>query len=176
MILMDALKGLDKEQRIKVGATGGSGYFYCGTVEDFMENIAAYNDTLNAYAQARVQRAESELSKHIANYPTIGKWAASEVKTADSELTLKSYEAFIEFWIRNLRRKRTTLIERKEALINYTALPFRKCEYDDADPAADPGVKRIMVSGEELGLFWTTDEADGNRLGVQSTGEAEDED
>ena len=175
MILMDALKGLDKEQRIKVGATGGSGYFYCGTVEDFTENIASYNDTLNAYAKARVQRAESELAKHIAAYPTIAKWAAKAVESADSDLTLKSYEAYLEFWIRNLKRKRTTLIERKVSLDTYTALPFRKTDYDDADPSADPDVKRVMVSGDELGMFWTTDEADGNQIGLQSTGEADED-
>ncbi len=61
MKLKEQLAAMDGEQKIKVGAKDGVGYFYVGTVADMIENMSDYTARVRQIAVDAEYRAEISL-------------------------------------------------------------------------------------------------------------------
>ena len=61
---------MNKAQRIKIGAKNGTGWFYCGTVKRFLDNIDAYDSEIRSHWQKRLATAKENLREATRAMPS----------------------------------------------------------------------------------------------------------
>lgn len=165
--LKRTLEGIeDKETRIKIGAKDGSGFFYVGTVGDFLNHSDEYEQADIAYFDNRVRRSNNNLET-ILNTDTsysgyakrqYGKWKNTGTRP---NFTMDGYEVFLRGHAVQVLKKFQTYISERQYRADRTSLMSRMVtNVFDADEVVEPaGVRVIQIEGKESGQFWTMDEA-----------------
>lgn len=142
----------DYEGKIKVGASGGSSFYYVGDTEDLRANIVDYENKLKEYAEERVKNAKRNLAAVARANPTPLDYVR-KFPDGDAQGFLK----YVNQWLNEYRTKTRTLEDAQENLKNYTTMLMREVvkEYDAT--AYDTG-KIVLLEGSENGAYWTSDE------------------
>ena len=142
MTIIELLSGYDKDQRIKVGSLNG--FFYVGYVEDFLDRHQEISGKIYSFIHMRHVITKRQYEGLLKNSPN-KKWdiAASKV----------SYKAAEE------REKNYIPVGKRQVESVY------KTENDwDGDCLI------VIVTGEEMGRFWTWDDAEPGSVGVGING------
>lgn len=177
MKILNALEPYDYNKPLKVGASDGSGFFYCGTVGDFVEDMEDYSDLLRKHAQANVQAANRRLNQRLNNPPTIERFCREELRSDKPNLSFENFTFYVNHYfsaIKNLKSAADTQV------FNYDAFkPLGKREVVDireASYAADPGVTILIIEGYEIGKYWTVDEVKGKThiAFIENSGDEDD--
>ena len=142
--LVDILSMLDGTRIVKIGAKGGTSFFYCGDVETFLENIEEYSNDCYKTAKRTRDRAWLRLEPYLQK---------------PSEVTNQNYS----MWLEELDKR-----SHVAHVTNFRFNEFKPLDERDildsfiANETADkqrPLV--IIVEGYERGKYWTLDAAEG---------------
>ena len=142
MDLKQALENMSPNQKVKIGAKQGTGWFYCGTAKRFLDNVTEYDAEIRNKWTAIVAKAWHNLERAMEQrrglvaIDDIRRWAKNIVQKCDRidtvTRTAKSY----------------TPIDEREVL-----------SIREADKTIDEDTVNIMIAGHEYGAFWCFDEA-----------------
>lgn len=158
--LIDFIQKLDADKKIKIGANNGSGFFYCGTAGDFVENAAAYDVIVNRETMRKYNRALHEYKRYMSGDP--GSLAAY-LKYADrvgEDFSLDGYTDFLQAYFKACEVRKMLLARRTAEKDSYKDLTARHlADTFEADELADPGVTVILTEGYEEGKYWMHHEA-----------------
>ena len=182
-MLKDKLAYYPGNARLKVGAANGSGFFYIGTVKDFLDNIDKYSErtlkalnisaenTLNSFiAMSRCFPAPDEYFKWGEETPlgTI----LDDIKRTESRFDwhgsnnsamqyFKNLSLYIKKTSEHRRRAQTAEARVKQFV------PFASRDVEDifiASSVVEPEETLVfMIEGFEFGDYWSSDEVKGNR-------------
>ena len=145
-------------QRLKLGSA--SGFWYVGTVGDFLDRIENINDSANYHTYSQLQFAERNYSALQRKWIDYQKQVLSEIMKDDHKITVDSYveTAAKLFKAIDAARNRVKTWRKRRLCFEHVAnRAVKECEF--SDPAADLGVLRCVITGYEVGAYWTTDEA-----------------
>ena len=161
----------DKTQKIKIGADNGSSFFYVGTVEDFTANESKYEQADISYYDNCVKSAEDNLDALLNADTSFSGYAKAQYRkwvtvSARPNFSTSAYSVFLENHAHQLMVKFDSLIkERKNRLERLVLMERPVTQKFNADITVEPdGVIVLSVKGNEIGAFWTTDEADGPQI------------
>ena len=160
MLLKD-LKEKNPDQIIKIGSVDGTGFWYCGTVRYFLDNISSINKTVKEYSAAQLASAQKAFESLLESYPTPADYAKLELKKEAEErkMSVEGYNKLLSRWFSAVISADARIKTWEQRFENYVALSKREVKDSDmADPVVDEGVLWILVDGFEAGRYWTTDE------------------
>lgn len=177
MKIAKALKDYDPDKLLKVGAKNGSGFFYCGTVGDFLENMEDNSDLLRKHAISILQAAKRRLNQRISNPPTIDRFTREQLRgDGNPNLTFQNYRFYVEHWFSGVYGLKQAADNHEQRYDAFKPLDKRDVvEVRESLAAADPGVTALIIEGYELGRYWTMDEAAGKSY-IAFANEVEDDD
>lgn len=165
MKILEAIKNYPGEQKLKIGAANGTGWWYVGTVGDVRMNIQALNEKCHKYAMDVQKNAVRSLNNRLKNQPTPEAFARAQIKKADArgwlDLSREAYQAALERYFADVYKTVLHLKTVSQQLKEYVDLQQREIvDFSMSDPAADFDTLRVVTDGFEEGGFWTTDEAE----------------
>lgn len=182
MSLKTFLKLRDRDTQIKVGAQNGSGFFYIGTVGDFLDNSEKYEQADISYFDNRVKRANENLESTLNADTSYSGFAKKQYRKWENTGTkpifsTDAYNQFLCGHASQLLKKFQTFINERKYRGERTPLMSRKVtDFFAADKVAEPeDVLVIQIEGRESGQYWTFDEAE-SIPAVKFSGYAEEED
>lgn len=171
--LLQELAEIDGEQKIKVGAK--TSFFFCGTVNQLLDNMNQYSDSMKLMAFKIARSAEMSHKKLVNNPPSLTIYAMGECNRATPRMTMEGWNNEVKRWFENVLRSEMHLRDVKNYSTEFVWLGKRKVkEIRDADEVIDPATKIIVIDGNERGRFWTFEEVKGSNFGLQN--EEEDDD
>lgn len=162
------LEGIEnKKTKIKVGAKNGSGFFYVGTVGDFLDQSEKYEWADITYFDNRVKRANDNLEMMLNADTSYSGYAKKQYRKWENtgmrpNFTVDSYDVFLRGHAKQVLKKFQTYISEKQYRADRTPLMSRMVTDNfDADRVVEPaGVMVIQIDGRESGQYWTFDEAE----------------
>lgn len=162
MKILNALEPYDYKKPLKVGSSDGSGFFYCGTVGNFVEDMEDHSDLLRKHALASVQAANRRLNQRLSNPPTIDRFCREELRSDKPNLTFENYRFYVDHYFAAIKGFKSAADTQEEHYEAFKPLSKREVvEIREASDAADPGVTILIIDGYELGKYWTVGEAKG---------------
>lgn len=159
--LVTAVKALNSDTRIKVGAKDGSAFFYVGTAGDFLENLEAYNSECEGETIRKYRNAKKEYERYASGDPgSIEAFIRLQSRRETPVITFDGYLEFLRQYFHQLEVRRSVLRTRTADKENYKHLRNRGLvEAYKADPVADPDCDMILITtGVEYGGYWLTSE------------------
>jgi len=162
MKVLESLKELNDDVKLKVGSKDGSSFWYMGTVGDFRDNIVEYNDRAYKYATQKRNRAYKSFQFTVENPMTPDHYVRKQLKTeAYPSYSYKDYIDKLNKWFESLTRKQKTLKSANDELENYVKLKKRSSvNLYYQDPLVDELCAILIIEGCELGGFWLFNEAE----------------
>jgi len=161
-VLNKYIKTLPDDQMIKVGSKNGCGWWYVGTVKDFIKKMDDISLELNKALKAIKKTSERNLETKLRNWPTPERYARFQLRKNDFEkaLTYNAYNAWLSNWFTSVAKQKKSIIKAKENVKFFVDLYKREIiETSKADEVIEEDCIRILVEGVEDGMFWSTDEA-----------------
>ena len=140
MLLGEFLKQYDVDHLIKLGSVDGSGFFYCGTTDDILAHLAAYDCLLYGREVHLIRRCIERINQMEA--------AGPQSEDPNS----------VETWEHEVQRRKERLAWLRNNHEHYIHLGDREVvEFYDAT-GYDEGSVIVIISGYENGAYWTLDE------------------
>ncbi len=164
MKIEDIIEKFPEHYNLKIGANNGNGYFYCGTISDWVQNCDEYSEKLKEVALRRCNRSRNTCNNAIRNL-------LRDIKEY-YELTGKSlpddYIDSLDIYILNIAKMVNTKNNSKNRFNNYIPVKEREViNYFEADLAVEyPECLVILVKGTESGKFWDITEGGDNHVGI----------
>ena len=152
MTISEALEGFAGETMLKIGAAAS--YFYIGTVWDYLAREKEIDAEVRRYYKNKRKAREEERKTLLERDMGINTYAAG-----CKEPNLEGYLTRITGWFGQVRIANRRLEKAKLDISRYVSIYNRevvRCE--KADPVIEPDCIIIVVEGNEVGKFWTTDE------------------
>lgn len=146
--LKETLERMSPSQIVKIGS--GNGYFYIGTVEDYLESSKEYDSQSVVHLEEYKRRLESA-KKRLSSLAVLSKVYGCN---PDSDAAKKYRQ-----WVR-IARANITFLENAVK----SGKPFSKRNVLDIYESCmvyDEGTICVIVEGVERGKFWTIDETRG---------------
>ena len=165
MKILEAIAQYPAEQKLKIGAADGTGWWYVGTVGDVRMWNEALDEKCHKYAMDIQKNAVKSLNARLKNQPTPEAFARAQIKKAEDtgeylDLSREAYQAALEKYFADVHKAVAHMKAMSKRLKEYVKLQEREViDCAMSDKAADPGVVRVLTAGYENGAFWTTDEA-----------------
>lgn len=182
MDLDDALKEIkDKKTPLKVGAKYGTAFFYCGTVGDFEKHIDEISDKEYKKICKAYEHTKSELEGVVRRFPRIRNripdyklsltaWieaAKGYAKDFDEYYTNGTLDFLCDCgkWAQKVKDNRYTLENAEKKVQGFMPLRTRGVmEAFYTAPAADSACPLVLIiSGYEIGDYWTVEESNEKR-------------
>ena len=177
MSIEKELAGRPWNAKLKVGASDGSGFFYCGTVGDFITNMDDYSSLCEKNAHTSVIVAKKTLETRVKNPPSIDRFIRSEIKKPKHDFSLKNFEFYLRHYLDAIDRLTNAVDNAVVIESKFKHLDQREVvEIREASQVSDPGVLICIISGYEKGAYWTMDEAIGKHYINFSNSFMEDDD
>ena len=161
-VISKYIKTLPDEQMIKVGSKNGCGWWYVGTVVDFIKMMDEISLELNKSLKATEKASVRNLETKLRNWPSPERYARFQLRKNDFEesLTYNAYNAWLSNWFTAIAKQKKAVIKAKGNIKNFVELSKREViETSKADEAIEEDCLRILIEGVEDGAFWSTDEA-----------------
>lgn len=165
MKILEAIAKYPAEQKLKIGAADGTGWWYVGTVGDVRMWNEALDEKCHKYAMDIQNNAVKSLNARLKNQPTPEAFAWAQIKKAEDngeylDLSREAYKAALEKYFADVHKAVAHMKAMSKRLKEYVKVQEREViDCAMCDPAADAGVVRVLTAGYENGAFWTTDEA-----------------
>lgn len=159
MTLQALLKTKDPELKIKIGAADGTGWFYCGTVEDYLDNYGRYDLEVLEYTFDRKKKAQEARDSLIRAGFNPVKYVKRELQFNRLSFTLDGYMASLAEWLHTVEIKSKTYAAACDAYDNYRSLHTRPVM--SAENAEETNCIRVIVPGTEHGGYWETQDGTG---------------
>lgn len=141
------------ERTLKIGSS--SGFFYCGTAENFMKKIGIYDIAINKFFCRAATSYYLQYEQQLKNPPTIVDYAKEVLQSKRACFSLEKFESRIMDWFMSTRERHEAA--KKAETIAKETKPLAKREVLEnrmADPAADEGAEIIIIEGFERGGIW----------------------
>lgn len=165
MELLRMLHQLHPGAKIKIGAKNGTGYFYMGTVRDFLESKEVFRDMDHAYFEKRKKSAEKNFNTELYRDVSVSAFVRKEFqkdKIAGERpiFTQAAYEQFVANYLKCLSKKYQKLLKERQIFITHVPLLNRTVVEDfNADQSVDDNTMAIIIEGHEMGAYWMFSEA-----------------
>lgn len=162
MTLRQALRNLEPESKIKVGAINGTAWFYIGTNDDLERGFADYDAALMRMWKKKLKNAKDSLKVLLTVTVTIESYVMSQIRRSGTpEFTIEGYKAHIEECLRNVRYLHHQMQRCQDIINNPVPLSMRPVvDTYKATLKEEKGYTLIRIEGFEPGVFWTSGEAD----------------
>ena len=166
MKIIEALEKYSKNQALKVGSKEGNGYFYCGDVGDFIENLNAYSDIMHDHFVERYENAKENSETVISRF-------CSEVfQVVNKGMFTSDYISSIKPIFGRIGKVVNTEANAKNLADRYIPLIDRSVvDSYYADNVVDFDCLILIVDGFESGKFWCMEEAGDFHIGLNSKAE-----
>lgn len=162
--LREALSSLPGDQHIKLGTKYGSGFFWIGKAGDLKETLDTVSDQMH---KVLVKAADKEIQIILKRQPArYGLWVAQNLRAYLEDRSAKVITDYYHYQLYrdDFDRKTTEKAEAaKEKIQNaHKFMPLGSRTVADAFKAPDvveaEDTVNIIISGDESGKWWTTDE------------------
>ena len=166
------LEKLPKDAALKVGSK--SGYFYCGTVEDFLEHMDEYSFFAERRANGIAKKAGAKLKSALDSSVSPGDYARSVCGAEEPRIALTSqgYLAYLDDYFKHVEKLKTLCLRAEEKRRSFCQIRFRKVVRVEKT-TLEENCYVMILSGDEIGGFWLTTDAKGTNI---SFGTEEDDD
>lgn len=159
MKLIGVLKTLPPDRSIKVGCVDGTGWFYCGTVEDLTGRIIHYNYVFRCHLKQKYTEAKKRRAEFQQNEFSVDSFVKQQLKENHPSFTLERYQIHLMRCFKELTRL-VELEKNAEKDLDLPALSSLVVEnVFDADNAVDTDCTNILLAGNLRGAFWFKAEA-----------------
>jgi len=160
MTVRETLEKFEDSQKVKIGASGGSGWFVIGTVEEIKANLADIETAIMVYPNQRLERAEKAFSKACHNPMDMSAYMLKQLARHQQgfvpDLTWEGYLKEFEKYCHTVETKLATIRRMEDAKYNVKQLMDR--EVLDVSKSIKKDGMRILVEGNEEGLWWDAEE------------------
>ena len=158
--LLQLLKST-KHKSVKIGAENGTGFFYVGSVDNFITNIERVDAACHMAADHRVRNCKTRMERLLKNCPTPGMFSARLLaKGRVNEITAEGYNSLLNEYFGKVRSLDEETKRAEELLEHYTTIELRTVvTCFEADPDVDEDCLVIIIEGWELGKYWMLEEA-----------------
>ena len=136
MTLIEFLE--DCEDLIKVGATSGSGYFFCGQAKNLLEGMETYDRKLRAYEKKRMDRSAHKLEL-MTERPS-NDWEDPE----KALIMIEKQKRLVRRWT--------------DSYNSHIYLGDRQVMQTYPLHVYDEEYLAVIVDGDTFGAYWTSDE------------------
>lgn len=169
-----ALQGLPKDAGLKVGAK--SGYFYCGTVEDFLEHMDEYSFFAERRANGAIKKARAALKAAYESNASPGEYARNNLTIEEPrvKLTSEGYAKFLDSYFDGIEKLMRNVMRAEEARLEFKQFRFRNIIRLEKT-SLEENCYVMVMSGEEVGKFWELTDANGCALSFATAEEEEDD-
>lgn len=171
-------KALDKlapDTGLKVGAK--SSYFYCGTAEDFAENIDEYSFAAERRAEMKVRKARNSLKSLLETSVSPGDYAKQNIHAGEAQqkLTAQGYMDYLADYFKEVERRVKQRIAAEQALSKFTPLRNRDViRFEKSDVEKNCFI--LILSGDEIGTYWMLPDAKNSHLSFTAIDSEDEED
>lgn len=174
MKLKEKVESFEAGQKIKVGCVDGSSFFFCGDRETFLANIDEYNTQLLRRAHWKEQSTRRSLNKFMSVPPTLVQYVAQELEKEHPHPSLEAYQSSVKGWINGCVGRSHNVKEAEKYRKSYVTLSEREVvEEREAEQTVEENAKILIVTGNEVGLYWTMDEATKKPFAIALANDAE---
>ena len=158
---MDELKKVlsnTEHKNVKIGAENGSGFFYAGSIVNYLDNIERVDKACHLAAKQNVSRHKDRIDRMCRNCPTPEAFARRCLARDEQEkMTSENYSQFLDAYYKKLCSVSEETQKAEDILNNWKVLAQRKVVRCD-DSIADEDCLVVIIEGYELGRYWTLDE------------------
>ena len=162
--VIKSLEYLSPDSAIKVGSK--SNYFYCGTVQDFIDHIDEYSYFALKRADASLKKAKRLLKNALDMSISPSDYARSLLENETVFPIAPSANGYLEY-LDNYFHQINKLSERCRRALEIKAA-FKDFKYRDVLrlelSTAEPNCYVLILSGEENGGYWMTSDAKDSNL------------
>lgn len=146
------------QRTIKIGAQ--SGYFYCGTVKNFLNNMDVYDTSIRSFFSRHAIKEKKTYENYLNNPPTLSEFAES-VLSNGCEFDLRDYEENVLRWFSMVHKRRDMKNEAEEKRDTTKNLSVREVkEHRMANPLVEEDIEVIIIEGYEIGRIWMANEVE----------------
>lgn len=165
-----ALEKIPHDARLKVGAK--SGFFYCGTVEDFLDHIDEYSFCAERRANGAVRKASAALKDGINSNMTPGEYARSHLTVEEPRVKLSSegYIKYLDSYFSGVEKLMQNVMRAEEAKLEFQHFRYRNVLRMEKT-TLEENCYVMVLSGNEVGKFWELSDANGSCLSFVTDGE-----
>lgn len=145
------------ERILKIGSS--TGYFYCGTSENFIKKIGSYDISINKFFCSAAASYYSQYEQQLKNPPKIVDYAEEILRSSSALFSIEEFENRIIDWFISTRN-RYSAAKNAETIAKETK-PLAEREVIEsrmADAIVDEGVEIILIEGYEKGGIWMSSE------------------
>ena len=157
MTITKRLLALPPDQKIKIGAKGGTSFFYIGTAEDFVDNIWPYTTAAREWNNGNCARAENLLRQALGKDHSPRDYCEKILLDPLSYPTMQGYQSYVENYFANIATQKK-YYERALKSKNCFRPLYEREVLEERKADADPGYLILIITGMESGIYWTSDE------------------
>lgn len=160
MTLKEALKHID--ENVKIGAKGGSSYFYCGDAKVLKGNLHFVNGCVKKATEKRFEAAEARVRALIRN-ENIGmagylKHCAKGLeKIEDFAPTMEGFMEYLAAHMEKTIKTAKAVAPHREKVEQYKSLGDRQV-LEAYMSVTEMNTVCVLIEGRENGWFWDADE------------------
>lgn len=162
---------LPMECGLKVGSK--TGYFYCGTVEDFSTHMDEYSYFCMKRADTLVAKANRRLESAIAADASPSAYVKATLgDPKKSQLSARSYMDFLDAYFRSVDAQTEKAMKARDARAKFH--PLRERDVVRLEKSAiEDNCYILVLSGEEFGNYWELSDAKNSNLAFGNEGECD---
>lgn len=162
MTLRQALRSLEPETKIKVGAINGTAWFYIGTNDDLEHNFAEYDSAIMRMWRKKLANAKETLRTILTSTVTIESYVRSQIYgKGKPDFTVEGYRKHVEDCFRTIKLVHAMMVRCREIIDNPIALSTRPVvDVYKSDIKTEKEYTQIRIEGFEQGVYWTSEEAE----------------
>lgn len=160
MFLLEYVRGLNPAQKIMIGSN--TAFFYCGTAQNFLDNIDVYNSKITTIL-VRGEYAQRDLLRAAArDVPTYREYCAGLDDAKSPDYSLVAYERVLKQKEATIQSRLKQYLQSRKRCDEYIALSKRAVkETNKSGVAEEKDVIKVLITGKETGKYWLYKEAEG---------------
>lgn len=162
--LPEVLKKMDKDQLVKLGAKGGSGFIAIMTAGAMLERMDEINETCYEQMLKRYYAAQKRLNDALDKPATYNAYVKDVVTKAqkdnrkDISVSADGYDRFVAGWTKGIMTAYRMYYTAKEHLDGFVEVKKRKVREKYPSMEYDEPSMILLMDGSELGKLWMPSE------------------
>ena len=148
-----------KYKNVKIGAENGSGFFYAGSVDNYLKNTDRVDRACHLAAKQSVSRRKARIETLCKNCPTAETYIRKSLSRNDAEnMTAENYLKFLDKYFNTVRNVTKEMQKAEELLAHWEPLAQRRIVRKE-ESTVDEDCLIVIINGYEQGSYWMLEEA-----------------
>lgn len=161
----------DKNRIYKIGAKDGSGFFFIGTGQEFLDKVDNLDLDLRKSAEQIAASGRKICRKYCVEAPSISQYLTEAMTAADAndgkgfKVSFDGYLAMCKKYVDQSNARYKGMVKKEKYAKDWQMLHKREVveSYRSED---EPGGLIVIVTGNEAGRYWSLSEVQNGRMYV----------